>query len=99
MTYPGNTWRLKAIFRNVAEEPTDPTTVKVIVEEPERAPETFQYEAPESGVVREGVGVYYKDVTPSRAGTVRFAWVGEGAVNAAEEQAFIINRGVLLPGG
>lgn len=96
MTFIGNTWRLKGVFTDAEGKAVDPTKVKCVIQIPGKAIETFEYGVSGSGVERENIGVYFRDVTPGVPGTVRFAWIGEGEHAAADEQAFVVERGMLL---
>lgn len=64
--------------------PADPTTAKCYVETPLSTVETL-YTHPVAQITKLAVGVYIIDIPASIAGTWRFRWDGDGAVEASDE--------------
>lgn len=70
--------------------PTDPTGVTLKVQAPDLTEQTYTYAGAQ--VIRDGVGSYHKDIAGDQVGTYTYQWLGTGAVNAAYEGAFVIDR-------
>lgn len=77
----GKIIRLGATFE-VDSVATDPTTVSLIVQDPDGVDTTYTYPA---SVSKSATGVYYYDLTLSAAGLYCYRWVGTGAAAAVEE--------------
>lgn len=82
----GDGFRLVATF-TVNDVATDPTTITFKLKDPDDIVTTYVYGVG-ADVVRTGVGVYYLDVTVSKAQTWYWRVVGTGAVIAAAEGSF-----------
>lgn len=76
---------------------TDPTAVTLKLHDPTGAETSFTYSAGQ--VIRDSVGVYHYDYTPTISGlTWRARWVGTGSVVAATEAQFeIVDSGFTVP--
>lgn len=87
-------------FTNAAGVLTDPTTV-TLRWRPSGGAETAWVYLTNAAVVRDSVGVYHADITPTVAGLHYFRWEGTGAVTAAEEGTFnvetIMGADIALP--
>jgi hypothetical protein len=71
-----------APFTTVAGVPTDPTTVTLVVKEPDGTLTTYTYPATLS---KESTGRFYTDITLDAAGLWSYRLTGTGAVVAVEE--------------
>lgn len=95
----GDLVRLSGEFKDINENLADPTTVTLIVTSPSRV--DYTYTLAQAEVIRASVGLYYYDfdtsgITNDDAGTWHYRFVGTGAVQAAEEKAFIIRFSAVL---
>jgi hypothetical protein len=63
--------------------PTDPTTVSLLVEKPDKTRTTYTYA--QAQITKSGTGVYYRDVSLDAAGNWRFVFTGTGACAASVE--------------
>jgi hypothetical protein len=61
---------------------TDPTTVTLLVEKPDKTQTTYTYSA---SITKSSTGVYTKQVTLDQRGIWRYVWTGTGTVIAAAE--------------
>lgn len=62
---------------------TDPTTVSLVVQEPDGTRTTYTHAG--GGVTRHSSGVFYRDIALAAAGEWALRWVGTGAAAATEE--------------
>jgi len=62
---------------------TDPTTVSLVVTEPDGTRTTYTYAG--GGVTRHSSGVFYRDISLASAGEWALRWAGTGAAAATEE--------------
>lgn len=62
---------------------TDPTTVSLVVTQPDGTRTTYTYAG--GGVTRHGSGVFYRDVALASAGEWAIRWAGTGAAAATDE--------------
>ena len=88
----GDAVRIKIAFRNQDGNLDDPTTV------------TFKYKVTKTGtpvvyvygtdaeVVRESVGEYYCDVLVAQSDPHYVSFIGEGGLDAVEEDVFYVNQ-------
>lgn len=83
----GDGFRLKATF-TVDDVVTDPTTVTFKLKDPDGLITTYVYGV-NAEVVKVSTGIYYIDVTVSKALTWFYRIVGTGAVIAATEGTFV----------
>ncbi|HEU4543051.1 MAG TPA: hypothetical protein VFR23_18110, partial [Jiangellaceae bacterium] len=67
----------------VSGTPTDPTTISLIITDPEGTETTYTYAAVQ--ITRTSAGIYTKAITCNKAGTWTYEWVGTGA--ATDTQA------------
>lgn len=90
LTVPlGSQVRLTGTFTNLLTGlPADPTTVTLYVEQPGAA--TVTPYTTLNGVVKDSVGVYHYDLLLNLSGTWWWAWVGVGAIVAAQPDTEII---------
>lgn len=92
MSYPktyilGNVLRLSAAFTNAAGAPADPTSTDVAITQPDGV-------ATSATLVKDSVGNYHADFTPTQAGLHIYRITGTGVVAAANEQSFIVQTAV-----
>lgn len=86
--------RLSGAFRNLAGALADPTTITVKVRQEVGDVETFTYAGAQ--VVREDVGLYYLDYTPTRSGRLYYRFIGTGIDTVAETYLIVLPSGVLV---
>jgi hypothetical protein len=67
---------------------TDPTTVTLVVKDPEGEETTYTYALGE--ITRVSAGVYTKDISPDMVGTWWYWFYGTGACAAASQQKFYV---------
>ena len=91
----GDVVRSTATFTNTAGTATDPTTITARLRLPDTnsADATAYVYGTDAEVVKSATGVYYMDVTCSRAGTYYVRWEGTGAVVQAEEDTWDVDPG------
>ena len=77
-------------FKDAAGSLTDPTTVTLVVKEPDGTETTYTTVQ----VTHDATGRYSKDFAPDQSGTHFYRWVGTGAVAAAFEGAFFVRQRV-----
>lgn len=98
----GDELRLGIAFA-VGESLTDPTDVTVRIYTPSGAALTGSYtvgvgdDGGDLTVVRDSAGVFYTLFTPDEAGDWWHRWEGTGAVNAAEDERFVVRRSRFYP--
>lgn len=68
----------------------DPTTVTLLVQEPDGTQTPYTYGG--GGVSKHSTGVFYRDLPLTAAGTWRLRWAGTGAAAAAEETLFLVRE-------
>lgn len=81
--------RTEPPFSNDAGVPTDPDTVQLVWRRRGAPPKTLTY-LTDSALTKDSTGTYRALVTPTRAGTYYFRWVGTGAAQASEEGTFTV---------
>lgn len=79
-------------FKDAAGVLTDPTTVTLIVREPDSTETTYTYVATQ--ITRDSAGRFSKDYSPDQSGVHYYRWIGTGAVAAAFEGAFFVRQRV-----
>ena len=62
---------------------TDPTTVTLLVEDPNGTETTYTYALGQ--ITKAATGSYYKEVQMSTSGTWHYRWVGTGTCAAVDE--------------
>lgn len=62
---------------------TDPTTVSLLIEKPDKTSTTYTYDG--GTVTKTATGSFSKAVTLDQRGTWRYVWTGTGACQAAAE--------------
>lgn len=82
-------------FRNTAGTLTDPSTVTLVVREPDGTRVTYIY-GTDVEVVRASAGVFTFSHTPDQVGRYGYRWVGTGTVAYAEEQFITITASQVL---
>jgi len=82
----GDLLRLDATFKNIDGELTDPSTVSIIIKEPDGTILTKVYGV--DAITRVGVGNYVFDFSITKKGMHRYWGVGTGLVQAVEESTF-----------
>ena len=86
----GNLIRITAAFTSaVTQLPIDPTTVILNLKAPDA---TIQ--ALSGSVVRDGLGAYHCDVTPTLVGLYVYEWEGTGALPVANLGQFLVTQGL-----
>lgn len=81
----GQTVRLKAEFTDANGTLTDPTSVTVSIKAPGESAVSY------SGV-KDSVGKYRYDYDPAVAGRHEYKWFGTGALKAAGQGSFYVER-------
>lgn len=66
---------------------TDPTTVTLSMRNPDHSIDDLT-----SAVVRDSVGVYHAEVTPTELGLHMYEWRGSGAVSVASIGQFLVTQ-------
>lgn len=97
MTYrvPGNSSTLTGTFTNTAGVAADPTTVSVIVEEPDGTTTTYVYGV-DAEVTRTGTGVYTYTQIYDSAGQWKIVFQGVGnSADAVDEYPVTIHPSIL----
>lgn len=61
---------------------TDPTTVSLLIEKPDKSQTTYTYAASE--ITKSATGVYTKQVTLDAVGIWRYVWTGTGACASSD---------------
>ena len=79
----GTLVRMQASFSVVGGSASDPTTVAASVKDPTGALSSPQ-------VVRDGIGAYHADFTPSLPGVHYYRFTGTGGLTVAAEGAFVV---------
>ena len=87
----GDQVRLSAAFTDADGAPVDPTVVTVKYSDPTGDVTDLTYGV-DVAVTQEAGGSYYVDFVPNRAGQWRYRWESSGAVTAAAEGAFLVQR-------
>ncbi len=83
-SYPANTTiRLSVVFKDSNGTATDPTTVTATVLDPTEA-------STNPTVVKDSVGDYHADLTPSVAGEWDYTFAGTGSLVASASASFFI---------
>jgi hypothetical protein len=72
-------------FRDTDGDLADPTTITLVVREPDGTRTTYVHGTDEE-VVKDATGLYHFSHTPDSVGRWGYRWVGTGAVAYAEEQ-------------
>lgn len=62
---------------------TDPTTVSLMIETPDKVQTTYTYAG--STVTKDSTGTFSKQVTLDQRGIWRYVWTGTGACQASDE--------------
>lgn len=82
-------------FINSSGAETDPTTVTVVIREPDGTKLTFVY-LTDVEVVRDSAGVFHLSFVPDQVGAYGIRWVGTGTVAYAEETFFEVEASRVL---
>jgi hypothetical protein len=85
----GDVYTARGTFRNAAGAPTNPTTATIRIQKPDGVTSTA---TPTS----DGAGIYHHDIPIDQAGAWQYAFVGTGAVAAAEPGDFYVARSEVL---
>lgn len=86
----GSLIELKGTFKNRAGTLTDPTAVVCKVKDPEGTITTYNW--PVGTVTKDATGVFLQDVTVNKDGTWSYRFEGSGAVVAARESSFFVEK-------
>lgn len=89
----GDTIRLAVAFTNRAGADADPTTVRLITENPEGTQVQYTHAAGE--ITKDATGHYYKDITLDLSGVWYYHWLGTGAVATSEGSSFEVRENEL----
>jgi hypothetical protein len=83
-----------AAFTNLAGLATDPTAVTLDVQKPDGSMLRYGWPSPgpDGLLTKEATGRFYRDVSIDQSGTWRFRLAGTGAVQAASESSFRVQR-------
>ena len=71
---------------------TDPTTVTLLVEDPNGTETTYTYALGQ--ITKAATGSYYKEITMSTPGTWHYKWIGTGACAAVDKGELYISDDV-----
>lgn len=98
MTYDvGDIIESSVIFRNMAGEKADPTTVSLVIQ----APDNTQTTVTGASITRDNTGEYHYDIPVTMAGgpgnSYIVRWVGTGAVTAVKEKVYPVTPTLLVP--
>lgn len=85
--YKGQKVRLAATF-TVSSTPTDPSTISLLVKEPDGTSNTYTYAG--AAIDKDDTGDYHKDIDADVEGTWKYGFVGTGAVATAEFDEFVV---------
>ena len=85
----GDKIRLKATFRNSAGNLADPTTIAIVIRNPDGSITTKTY-VTNQDLVKESLGVFYFDYVCQKRGEATYRWLGDGVVTAAANGGFYI---------
>ena len=85
----GDKVRFTAVFKNIAEELTDPTTVTVKIKDPSGNSSTYVY-GTDLEVVKDSTGTYHIDMDIDETGIWHYRWEGAGVIKTAEESSFTV---------
>lgn len=85
----GDMVTIYGIFSDINDVVTDPTTISVLVKDPTGTLTTYVYGV-DANLIKDSVGNYHFDITPTVTGVWYYKFVGEGAVKAAEEDSFFV---------
>jgi len=83
----GDVARIEAPFRDVDNQPADPTTVTASIRKPDGT--VTDYTVSLGEIVRDGVGLYHLDVAVDMAGDWFYRFAGTGTVSVADEKTFV----------
>lgn len=72
----------------VSETNTDPTTVSLLVEKPDKTSTTYTYAG--ATITKTATGVFSKAITLDQRGVWRYVWTGTGACAAAAESTITV---------
>ncbi len=86
----GDTLRITCTFTNLAGVATDPTTIRLEHKLPDGTVNTFLYSGGQ--VTKQGVGIYYRDITFANGGRHYLRFSGTGTVNAADNQVVNVRK-------
>lgn len=89
----GDRVQFTAAFTNLAGVAADPTTIRFKFKRPDLTETTWVY-GTDVQVVRDGIGAYHADLDVDQSGDWTYRWEGVGAVQTAEEKAFIVRASV-----
>ena len=92
----GDSVRLSATFTS-AGVVADPTTVTFRLEDSLGNVTTYVYGI-DSQLVKDSTGVYHVDIALTRSGNYHYRFNGAGAVIAASEVRFEVNRSAIITG-
>lgn len=87
----GDLVRISATFANVSGVNADPTTVKAKFKNPAGTVTTYTY-GTDVQLVKDATGKYHVDISITSNGEWWYRWEGTGAVQAAEENDFVVRK-------
>lgn len=83
----GDVARIEAPFRDVDDQPADPTEVTATIRKPDGT--VTEYEVGLGEIVRDDVGLYHLDIPVDLAGDWFYRVTGTGAVAVTDEKTFV----------
>lgn len=99
----GDLIRLSGSFKDMDNQPIDPTTVICYVRSPSDV--LYTYSLDQAEVVKDSVGEYHYDfdtvatqITNTDSGTWHYRFEGGGSAQASEEKSFIIRYSAVIAG-
>jgi hypothetical protein len=87
----GDLIRLAGTFTDLNGNASDPTTITLSIKKPNGDVVNLVYGVDVS-VVKQSTGIYYMDFAPAMEGLHYYRFAGTGAVTAAEEMSFYVNK-------
>lgn len=90
----GDLVRIDCDFATTAGTAADPTTVTLMVRDPNGVETTYTYAL--GTVTKDGTGSYYKNVTTNTAGLWYYRWISTGTAQGAEERAFHVRNSEIV---
>jgi hypothetical protein len=89
-TYKHSLVRVSFQFRNIDDNPADPTLITLKLRTPAQAETTYSYPGPD--IVRVSLGAYYFQFLASEEGLYQINVVGTGALQAGSKDYTVLVR-------
>lgn len=92
----GNLVRLRGTYTDINGDLQDPTNVTIETEEPDTA-YTLKTFGPDLEVIKESLGIFHLDFSPTQEGRHGYRWASTGTGQAAKEGTFLIQKQLVKP--